>query len=202
MIRARCDGGVVGCGGRWRVRSLGPGMSTCWRCRVGESAAPGSGTGGLGIGEGREQHGAVFKFVLILLVGLFLEAIGVVLLSRGLKDIGEMERVSVGEVLRVVKAGASHPKLLLGVAFEAAFFGILLYLLSRADVSLVWPLTSLGFVITALAARFYLHEHVSPMRWAGVVLIVVGAGLVSWSEQTKGPSGPPPVRGDGIRSTP
>lgn len=124
----------------------------------------------------------MLKFVLILVVGLVLEAIGVVLLSRGLKDIGEMERVSVSEIVRLVKAGATHPKILCGVAFEAGFFGILLFLLSRADVSLVWPLTSLGFVITAVAARFYLHEQVTPMRWAGVALIVLGAGLVSWSE--------------------
>ena len=129
----------------------------------------------------------MLKFVLILLVGLVLEAVGVVLLSRGLKEVGELERVSVAEVARLVKAGVTHPKILLGVAFEAAFFGILLYLLARADVSLVWPLTSLGFVITALAARFYLHETVSPVRWAGVALIVVGAGLVSWSDQVKKP---------------
>lgn len=136
----------------------------------------------------------VFKFVLILLVGLVLEAVGVVLLSRGLKDIGELQRVSVPEILRLVRAGATHPVILTGVAFEAAFFGILLFLLSRADVSLVWPLTSLGFVITTVAARFYLHETVSPMRWAGVCLIVVGAGLISWTEQAK----KAPAHGAGI----
>ncbi len=139
---------------------------------------------------------AVLKFVLILIVGLFLEAIGVVLLSRGLKDVGEMERVSVSEIVRLVKAGATHPKILMGVAFEASFFGILMFLLSRADVSLVWPLTSLGFVITALAAKFYLHEQVSGLRWAGVVLIVLGAGLVSWSEQSKKPGPDPAARTD------
>ncbi len=127
----------------------------------------------------------MLKFVLVLLVGLFLEAIGVVLLSRGLKEIGELERVSIFEVARMVKRGATHPKVVLGVAFEAAFFGILLYLLGRADVSLVWPLTSLGFVITALAAKFYLHEQVTGTRWAGVVLIVLGAALVSWGEPSR-----------------
>lgn len=125
----------------------------------------------------------MLKFVLILLVGLTLEAVGVVLLSRGLKEIGGMERVSVAEIGRLLKAGATHPAILAGVAFEAAFFGILLYLLARADVSLVWPLTALGFVITTLAARFYLHESISATRWVGVILIVLGAGLVSWSEQ-------------------
>ena len=143
----------------------------------------------------------MFKFVLILLVGLVLEAVGVVLLSRGLKDIGELRQVNVAEVLRVARAGATHPLILTGVAFEAAFFGILLFLLSRADVSLVWPLTSLGFVITTLAAKFYLHESVSPARWAGVCLIVVGSGLISWSEHAKGTHAPGPGNGAGeVRS--
>lgn len=127
----------------------------------------------------------VWKFVVILLIGLVVEAVGVVFLSRGMKDVGEMERVSVAEVIRLVKAGATHPKILMGVAMEAFFFGTLLYLLARADVSLVWPLTSLGFVLTTVAAKFYLHEQVSGVRWAGVALIVLGAGLVSYSEQKK-----------------
>lgn len=132
----------------------------------------------------------MLKFIVILLVGLVLEAVGVVLLSRGLKDLGGIDRVSVAEIVRVVKSGATNPRLLLGVAFEAAFFATLLYLLARAEVSLIWPLTSLGFVITTLAAKFYLHESVSPMRWAGVVLIVIGAGLISRSEQARPAVGP------------
>ena len=127
----------------------------------------------------------MLKIVVILLVGLVLEAVGVVLLSHGLHEIGEVQRLSAGEVARLIGRGATNQPLLLGVAFEAAFFGILLYLLSQKDVSLIWPLTSLGFVITAVAARFIRHEDVTPLRWGGVALIVLGAGLVAWSEQTK-----------------
>ncbi|MGE3311473.1 MAG: EamA family transporter [Limisphaerales bacterium] len=131
-----------------------------------------------------------------MLGAVLVEAVGVVLLSRGLKDIGGMEQVSVAEVLRLVKAGATHPKILAGVALEAVFFGTLLYLLSRADVSLVWPLTSLGFVLTTLAARFYLHEAVSGVRWAGVVLIVLGAALVSYGERKDKGDGLPALVGE------
>jgi len=141
----------------------------------------------------------MLKIVLILLVGLVLEAVGVVLLSQGLHEIGELRRVSAGEIARLIGRGATNRYILLGVAFEAAFFGILLYLLSQRDVSLIWPLTSLGFVITAVAARFIRHEEVSALRWAGVGLIVVGAALVAWSEQTKTP--PTPRAGPGASLT-
>jgi uncharacterized membrane protein len=128
------------------------------------------------------------KVLTILIFALIVEAVGVVFLSKGLKQIGEPECITPREVGRLVVRGATNGNLLLGVALEAAFFGALLYLLAQREVSLIWPLTSLGFVITALAARFLLHEHVSPLRWAGVLLIVLGAALVSYSERAKSPS--------------
>lgn len=123
------------------------------------------------------------KILIILIFALIVEAVGVVFLSKGLKQIGEVQSITVREIGRIVAKGATNGNILFGVALEAAFFGALLYLLSQRDVSLIWPLTSLGFVITAIAARFILHEHISPVRWAGVALIVLGATLVSYSEK-------------------
>lgn len=128
------------------------------------------------------------KIIVVLLIALVLEAIGVVFLSHGLKQIGEMRQFNWPELSRLIARGATNPALLAGVMFEAIFFGALLYLLKRADVSLVWPLTSLGFVLTTLAARFIRHEEVNAWRWSGVVLIVIGAALVGYSETTKSPA--------------
>jgi drug/metabolite transporter (DMT)-like permease len=125
------------------------------------------------------------KIIAILLVALVLEAVGVVYLSAGLKQIGEVQQVSVSEIGRIIGRGVTNRNILLGVLFEAVFFGALLYLLSQRDVSLIWPLTSLGFVITAFAAKLVLKEEVSWVRWAGVVCIVIGAGIITWSEKMK-----------------
>lgn len=123
------------------------------------------------------------KLIIVLLVGLCFEAVGVVYLNKGLKQVGEVQKISVTEVLRVVKTGAMNPQILLGVLFEAIFFGTLLYLMSQGTVSFIWPLTSLGFVLTTIAAKFYLHEEVSLLRWSGVLLIMLGAGLITYSEK-------------------
>ena len=125
------------------------------------------------------------KLISILMIGLVLEAVGVVFLSQGLHEIGEVKTISTGEIMRIIGRGVCNRNILLGVLFEAIFFGVLLYLLSQRDVSLIWPLTSLGFVITALAARIVRHEEVSALRWTGVAIIVIGASLVAWSEQAK-----------------
>ena len=125
------------------------------------------------------------KILIILLFALSVEAVGVVFLSKGLKQIGEVQIISAREIGRIIAKGSTNANILAGVALEAAFFGALLYLLSQRDVSLIWPLTSLGFVITAIAAKFILKEEISSVRWAGVALIMIGAALVSYSEKDK-----------------
>ncbi len=125
------------------------------------------------------------KFILILLIALIFEAVGVVFLSGGLKQIGDVQKVNTSEIVRLIKRGATNKNILLGVFLEAIFFGFLCFLLSRQDVSLIWPLTALGFVFTALSAKFFLGEHVSWIRWLGIALIVIGAGITTYSEKVK-----------------
>jgi drug/metabolite transporter (DMT)-like permease len=132
----------------------------------------------------------MFKLLVILLIGLAFESAGVVLLKKGMSQIGDMKKVSVSEIARVVKAGATSKAILMGVFFEALFFLTLLILMSRSDISFLWPLTGLSFVFATFAAMKFLDEHVSPMRWVGVVLIVLGAGLISYSEQVRSKSVP------------
>ena len=125
------------------------------------------------------------KLLLILLIGLGFEAAGVVLLKKGISQIGEVRKISVAEIVRVVKAGVTNPAVEAGVFFEALFFLCLLMLMSRSDISFLWPLTALSFVMTTLAALLFLGEKVSSVRWAGVVFIVIGAALISYSEHSK-----------------
>jgi drug/metabolite transporter (DMT)-like permease len=55
--------------------------------------------------------------------------------------------------------------------------------LSWADLTYVLPATSLGYVLLALIAKFFLHEQVSATRWLGIGLISAGVGFV-----TQGPA--------------
>ena len=134
----------------------------------------------------------MFKLLLILLVGLAFESTGVVLLKKGITHIGDMNGVTAGEILRVCKAGATNPQILLGMFFEALFFGCLLILMSKSDISFLWPLTGLSFVFATFAAIWFLNERVSAVRWIGVVLIVIGAAFISYSQHTKEKPATPP----------
>ncbi len=125
------------------------------------------------------------KLLSILLVGLVCESAGVVLLKKGITQIGDMHSVTLSEVLRVVRSGLTSQTIWLGIFFEALFFVGLLFLMSKSDISFLWPLTGLSFVCSTFAAMWFLGEYVSPTRWLGVAFIVLGAGFISYSEHAK-----------------
>ena len=132
------------------------------------------------------------KIITILIIAAIIESIGVALLARGLKEVKGAEKITVSEIVRVLKSGVTNGSILAGVALEACFFGCLLYMMSVRDMSFVWPLTSIGFIVTTFAAQFILKERVDGWRWAGVCLIALGACLSSYSEAMKDQKVPAP----------
>src|SRR5476649_314072 len=133
----------------------------------------------------------MLKLLLILIIGLVFESTGVILLKKGMNVIGEMHGYNAAEIFRVVKTGATSPQILLGVFFEAVFFGCLLLLMNKSDISFLWPLTALSFVFATFAAMIFLGESVSWIRWIGVALIMLGAAFISYSEHAKEKPAPP-----------
>lgn len=68
--------------------------------------------------------------------------------------------------------------------------GLLLYLISvilwlaamsTLDVSFMYPLLSMAYVITAIAAFLFLGETITIVRWAGIALVVAGCFLITRS---------------------
>ena len=49
------------------------------------------------------------------------------------------------------------------------------------DVSTAFAVSSIGFVATAFLAQWMLREKISPMRWAGIMLILAGCGMVAFN---------------------
>lgn len=132
----------------------------------------------------------MLKVLSVLLFGLACESAGVILLKKGMLHIGEVHSYAFPELLRVFRAGVTSPQILMGVFFEAVFFGCLVLLMSKTDISFLWPLTALSFVFATFAAIWFLGESVSPIRWLGVVFIMIGAACISYSEHAK-PKPPP-----------
>ena len=121
------------------------------------------------------------KTMIIVLIAAILGGTGHVFLSKGMRPVGDLTEAPSGRIGAMVTRAVANPWLILGVVLQASFFFIYLTLLSRADVSLVLPLTAVDYIVVTILAQYLLGEVVTPIRWAGVGLIVAGVGLLSRS---------------------
>jgi drug/metabolite transporter (DMT)-like permease len=72
-----------------------------------------------------------------------------------------------------------RPIVALGVMLLILWLTSRMALLSWADLSYVLPVTSVNYILVALAGRLLLHEQISARRWTGISLIMAGVALVS-----------------------
>jgi len=126
------------------------------------------------------------KLYVVLAIALVIESFGNVCLTKGMKEVGAVSLTNPSALAAAVKRGATNPRLLTGVALLALFFGLFLAMLSWADISVVLPLTSVGYILTALFARWLLNEDVNLLRWVGTLLIVAGVFFVTKSHRLPG----------------
>jgi len=137
------------------------------------------------------------KILIILLVAFAFEAFGVIALKEGINEIGAQYTTRKTDGIPVWKNVAAlvgnwftNKNVLLGLLLETIFFILLQYLLAQCEVSFVWPLTAVSFIMTTLAAQFILHERVNALRWSGIIVIVIGAALISYGEHVQEKTAP------------
>lgn len=114
------------------------------------------------------------KYLVLLAVVIF-GATGDTLLSRGMKEVGEIHLNDWHQLIYAI----GNPWVLGGIVLLLGFFASYLTALSWADLTYVLPATAIGYVVLALFAKFYLHENVTLLRWAGILLITAGVGFVA-----------------------
>jgi drug/metabolite transporter (DMT)-like permease len=119
------------------------------------------------------------KTAILIAVIVLADAAGDVLLTRGMKQVGEVSTASPRVLLSMARQALTNRSFISGILFFAVTFFSFLTILSWADLSLVFPATSLVYVVSTLGAKFVLKETVSFQRWAGIFLVCLGVALTS-----------------------
>jgi drug/metabolite transporter (DMT)-like permease len=116
---------------------------------------------------------------LVLAVVTLASAFGDTSLAVGMKRLGPVSLTHPDALITALRT----PWVLSGVLLLLLWTACYLTALTWADLTFVLPATSLAYVAVALLSRFWLHEQISPARWAGIALITAGVGFV-----TRGPA--------------
>ncbi len=105
----------------------------------------------------------------LILVGVLLNAAAQLLLKAGTNAMPLGLRLAI------------EPHILAGLACYVVSVVVWIVALSRVPVSIAYPMLSIGYVVNAIAAWYLLGEAVTPMRLAGIGIIVFGVFIVARS---------------------
>jgi len=119
------------------------------------------------------------KTAILIAIIVLADSVGDVLLTKGMRQVGEVSTFAPRALLAIARRAIRNHHFLASIVFMVAHFVGFLAVLSWADLSVVFPATTLVYVIGTLAAKFILQETISTHRWAGTMLVCLGVGLVS-----------------------
>lgn len=123
----------------------------------------------------------MLKTFVVMFIAIVAGTVGDILLAKGMKEIGDLSAMTLRGIIDVSLRAMTSPKIIFGVVMLAIFFFLWLAVLSWEDLSVALPMQALNYVLVAFLAQYFLGEVVSPLRWAGTVLVCVGVVLITRS---------------------
>ena len=123
----------------------------------------------------------MFKTIVVMLLAVSAGTVGDLLLTKGMKELGDLSTMNLRGMLSAAYQALTSPKLVFGTAMLAIFFFLWLAVLSWEDLSVALPMQALNYVLVAFLSQYFLGEIVTPMRWAGTVLVCIGVILITKS---------------------
>ncbi len=123
----------------------------------------------------------MLKTLIVMLLAITSGAIGDIFLTQGMKSFGDISAMGLKQIFETVLKALTNWRLILGTAMQAVYFGLWLAVLSWEDLSVALPMQALSYIVVAFLAQWFLGEHVSGMRWAGISLVCAGVMLITRS---------------------
>ena len=121
----------------------------------------------------------LLSFSLVML-GVLLNAVAQLLLKAGTNAVGAFEFSTANIVPVGWKIVTSLP-ILGGIGCYVVSVVVWILALSRVEVSIAYPMLSVGYVVNAVAAWYLFGEAVTPMRLIGIGIIILGVFIVARS---------------------
>lgn len=122
----------------------------------------------------------MIKFLPLILFTVLTNAAAQIMLKKGMLILGPTAFGSGNPIVSLFRIIFS-PWVFLGLTTFVVSMVTHLYVLSKVELSYVYPFLSLAYVVVAVYAYFFFNENVSNLRIAGLALICLGTLLISRS---------------------
>ena len=114
-----------------------------------------------------------------IISGVILNACAQLLLKAGTNAIGGAIHLTMSNWFETFVKVVTQLPILGGLACYAISLVVWIIGLSRTDVTIAYPMLSLGYVVSAVGAWMFLGEMISPQRLVAIGVIIVGVVLLA-----------------------
>lgn len=114
----------------------------------------------------------------LILTGVLLNAAAQLMLKAGANRVGPLE-IETQTLVLAARELALSPPIIGGIVCYVVSVAVWIVALTRVEVSLAYPMLSIGYVVNAIAAWMLFGEHLTPMRLAGILVIILGVYLLA-----------------------
>ena len=114
-----------------------------------------------------------------IITGVLLNAAAQLLLKAGTNALGGAIHLTAQNWFSTGIKVITQLPILAGLACYGISVVVWIIGLSRADVTLAYPMLSLGYIATAIGAWLFLGEIISPQRMLAMAVIIVGVALMA-----------------------
>lgn len=124
------------------------------------------------------REGKTMFALTLVLICILAGATGQISWKRGMSGVDKINDMRDLAQIKTIMDIFTNKYILLGIFLYAISVFLWLGALSTLDVSKMYPLLSLGYVVTAVFATIYLGEVATLSRWAGIALVVAGCFFI------------------------
>jgi uncharacterized membrane protein len=123
----------------------------------------------------------MIKIILLVLLSEVFLAVGHTLFKKTTNALGAHNFRHVQTHVHFLKDVLTKP--MIWVGFVAMAIGLVIWLvaLAQGDLSLVFPIGSLQFILVLFSAHIFLNEKIDKMKLLGTLLVVAGIVLITIS---------------------
>jgi multidrug transporter EmrE-like cation transporter len=116
----------------------------------------------------------------LILTGVALNAGAQLLLKAGARVLGS-EPLHLSNAAAMLERALMNGPILAGLGCYVISVAFWILALTRVDVSIAYPMLSIGYVLNAVAAAALFSEQLSAQRMAGIGVVVLGCWLIARS---------------------
>lgn len=117
----------------------------------------------------------------IILAGVVLNSAAQLMLKAGARTLGAVSMGSASSLMQAAWSAATQPWIGLGLVCYFVSAALWIVALTRVDVTIAYPMLSMGYVIAAVLAWQLFGESLNAGRVAGIAIILIGVVVLARS---------------------